>query len=338
MKTLLYPAYDQLEIAEQPEPTPKPGEVVLKVTACGICGSELEAFKNRSPRRVPPLIMGHEFCGIIEEIGPGVSGFVAGQRVVSNSLFSCGQCIRCRRGNTHLCAQRQLFGMHCPGAFAEYVSVPVKCLIGWPEHLPAEAACLAEPLANGVHVVNLTRHLSPKRVVVIGAGPIGLMCQQAFQSRLQAEVAVSDLIPERRDAAHKLGANQVINPRHEDLLDTILELTDGDGADVVVDAVGGQITKQQSLIVTRPGGIAVWIGLHENAVTINSHDITLSERQVQGSYASTQDELKTAVDLLATGKVETAGWIKRFPLVEGVEAFYRMLAAKGDDIKAVLLP
>jgi len=338
MKSLLYPEYERLEIADQPEPVPGEGQVRLKVSACGICGSELEAFKNRSPRRVPPLIMGHEFCGVIDRVGPGVTGFSLGQRVVSNALFSCGQCVRCRRGATHLCARRQIFGMQLPGAFAEYVNAPTKCLIEWPEQLPAEAACMAEPLANGVHVVNLTRHLRPQAVVVIGAGPIGLMCQQAFQAIAQVEVVVSDLIPERLAAATRLGAKRVINPRGEDFVNAVLELTEGEGADVVVDAVGGNLSKQQSLGATRPGGAAVWIGLHENTVTINSHEITLAERQVQGSYATTQDELRTAVDLLASGKVEAINWAKQFPLEEGVTAFYRMLAAKGDDIKAVLVP
>jgi L-iditol 2-dehydrogenase len=112
--------------------------------------------------------MGHEFCGVREDTGA---------KVVSNSLVPCGECLRCRRGDTHLCGRRQIFGMHRLGAFAERVNVPARCLIPWPPNLPAEAACLAEPLANGVHIFNLIRSLAPRRVLVIGAGPIGLMCQ-----------------------------------------------------------------------------------------------------------------------------------------------------------------
>ena len=107
MKTLFYPEYDQLEIADQTKPQPGSGEVLLRVEACGICGSELEAFKKRSPRRVPPLVMGHEFCGVVEEVGPGVATLAAGERVVSHSLFGCGECVRCMRGDSHLCAHRQ---------------------------------------------------------------------------------------------------------------------------------------------------------------------------------------------------------------------------------------
>src|SRR5262249_37720168 len=157
-------------------------------------GSELEAFKKQSPRRPPPLVMGHEFCGFVEEVGAGVQSLALGDRVVSHSLFGCGQCARCRRGEAHLCARRRLFGMDRAGAVAEYVTAPEKCLIAWPEPLLAESASLAEPLANGVHVVGLTRELNPSVVVVIGAGPIGLLCQQAFQCLSSADVFVADLI------------------------------------------------------------------------------------------------------------------------------------------------
>jgi L-iditol 2-dehydrogenase len=338
MKALLYPEYLHLEIADQSEPKPGVGEVLLRVAACGICGSELEAFRNKSPRRVPPLVMGHEFCGVVEQVGAGVRSLVRGERVVSHSLFGCGQCARCERGDSHLCAGRQLFGMNRAGAFAEYVSAPEKCLVAWPETLSAEAASLAEPLANGVHVVGLTRQLNPGIVVIVGAGPIGLLSQQAFQCLSPADVVVADLIQERLNVATTLGAKHVINSSQEDFLTEVLRLTGGEGADILIDAVGSGLSKKQSLAATRPGGTTVWIGLHENTVSIDSHEVTLAERRVQGSYAATLDELKIAVDLLASGQVDGTSWIKTFPLVEGVEAFRRMLSAQGDNIKGVLLP
>src|ERR1700754_1483087 len=193
MKTLLYPEYQHLEIVDQPRPRPGDGEVLLRVAACGICGSELEAFKHQSPRRVPPLIMGHEFCGVVEEIGPNAGSFARGTRVVSHSLVNCDECVRCARGDTHLCARRQIFGMNRGGAFAEYVTAPERCLVVWPESLAAEAAAVAEPLANGVHIVGLARRFTPNLVVIIGAGPIGLLCQQAFQHLTSADTIVADL-------------------------------------------------------------------------------------------------------------------------------------------------
>jgi|UniRef100_UPI00404A4224 threonine dehydrogenase-like Zn-dependent dehydrogenase len=338
MRTLHYPAFDQLEIRDIDEVAPQPDEVKLKVAACGICGSELESYKNKSPRRPPPLVMGHEFCGTIAEIGSAVKDWQVGARVVSNSLVPCGKCVRCERGDTHLCASRQIFGMHRPGAFAEYVNVPARCLIPWPENLPAEAAALAEPMANGIHVVRVSKHLPANIVLVIGAGPIGLFCQQALQVLRGAKVYVADLSPERLAVAKKLGAVRVINPREEDVTKIIMEATGWEGADLSVDAVGSGLTKRTSLDAIRPGGATVWIGLHENSMTFDSYNITLPEKQVLGTYAATIEELQQALDLMSAGKVDALSWVQRFTLADGVTAFQRMLAAKGADIKAVVCP
>lgn len=337
MKVLSYPAYDQLEIADAPLPQLAAGEVLLRVAACGVCGSELESFKTHSVRRPPPLVMGHEFCGIIEDAGDA-SDFQTGQKVVANALVPCGDCVRCQRGDTHLCAHRQLFGMHRQGAFAEYVAVPARCLIPWPEELLAAAACLAEPLGNGVHMVNLTQHLPAERILIIGAGPIGLMAQQAFAALRGSQIMVADLSAERIAVAQKLGAAHIVNSREADAVALCLEWTHGEGADIVIDAVGAVATKTQSLTALRPGGAAVWIGLHSDEMTFNSYHVTLPEKQVFGSYSATLPEMQVALQLMQEGKVETASWVESFPLERGAEAFHRMADARGTDIKAVVAP
>ena len=338
MKALLYPAFDTLQVTQQPVPELATDEVLLRVSACGICGSELETFQTRSPRRTPPLVMGHEFCGVIERVGDSVDGWSTGDRVVSNSVVPCDNCRLCSRGDTHLCENRQIFGMHRFGAFAELTNVPVRCLLPWPENLPAAAACLAEPLGNGVHITRLTAHLPAERVLVIGAGPIGLMCQQALQVLRGSRVLVSDLVDERLSAASAVGAEFVINAGQEDLAGAIQEWTGGEGVDLVVDAVGSEVTKKQSIAACRPGGAAVWIGLHGDRITFDSYDLTLQEKQVLGTYSAKNEELMEALALLADGKIEVARWVQSFPLDDGVEAFLRMAAAKGNDIKGVLLP
>lgn len=338
MRVLHYPAFDRLEIRDLDVAPLAPDEVRLRVAACGICGSELESFRNHSPRRQPPLVMGHEFCGTVVEAGADVLEWREGDRVVSHSIIHCGRCARCERGETHLCPRRHVFGMQRPGAFAEFVNVPVRCLIPWPEGLPAEAAALAEPLANGVHVAHLTRRLPVETALVIGAGPIGLFCQQALQVLRGARVIVADLSPERLALAKRLGAVQTIDPRNEDVAKVVAAATRGEGADVTVDAVGAAVTKRTSLDALRAGGMSVWIGLHENEMTLDSYAITLPEKLVSGSYAATMDELRLAVDLMATGRVDALSWVQRIALEDGVDAFHRMLVAKGTDIKAVLEP
>lgn len=338
MQALHYPDWDTLEVTAQPRPEIAADEVLLRVAACGICGSELETFASRSARRTPPLIMGHEFCGTVEAVGSEVSSWRVGDRVVSNAVVPCGACVRCQRGDANLCATRQVFGMHRMGASAEVVAVPERCLIPWPEDLPAEAACLAEPLANGIHVVELVKHRAPRTTVVIGAGPIGLMCQQAIQVMLDAEVVVSDLVPERLSVASRLGAHRTVAASAEDLAEVVHAWTAGEGADLVVDAVGAEATKRQALDVCRPGGAVVWIGLHGDAMTLDSYSVTLSEKTIYGTYAAHLHELAQALELMASGRVDVQSWVQSFPLADGVEAFKRMLATQGDDLKAVLLP
>jgi len=338
MKALYYPAFDQLEIRDEPRPEALAGEVLLRVAACGLCGSELESFKNHSPRRPPPLIMGHEFCGVVESVGPGGDRGLVGRRFVSNSVISCGRCVRCQRGDTHLCPGRQIFGMHRPGAFAEFVRVPVPVLIPWPDKLPAQAACLAEPLANGVHVVNLTRHLPVQTALIIGAGPIGLMCQQALQVMRGSRTMVCDLSAGRLEIARQLGATQVICSKTEDVVAAVRSWTDGEGVDLVVDAAGSATTKRLSLEALRPGGAAVWIGLHGNAMEFESYGVTLPEKQILGTYAAKIEELAEALQLMQAGRVDVLSWTETVPLAQAVPAFHRMLNPGDRDLKAVFVP
>lgn len=337
MKALFYPSYGELIVNEQPLPEYKDNEVLLQVSACGICGSELETFAKKSERRKPPIIMGHEFCGIILEKGAAVEGWDPGTRVVSNSVISCGDCVRCREGKTNLCPRRNIFGMERNGAFAEFVNVPARCLVETPSKLSPAEACLAEPLGNGVHMVELTRHIPLKRILVIGAGPIGLMAQQAFQALRGASVVVADLKEERLSVAKKLGADMVINSGKLSLEDEIRILTCGEGVDLVIDAVGMAITNRQALNVVGTGGVVVLIGLHENSSSLYSYDIILSEKKVMGSYAANLDDISLALQLMADQKVDVVSWVNYYSLQEGEKAFRDMMLAEGSHIKSVLL-
>ncbi len=338
MLALNYPAFDRLELIEQSVPIPAAGEVRLRVAACGLCGSELETFKTKSVRRTPPLVMGHEFCGVVDAVGEGVTGVALGGRYVSNAVVSCLTCRRCRRGDTHLCASRQVFGMHRPGAFAEMVCVPAAVLIPWPESLPAAAACLAEPLGNGVHVARLTAGFAAEQVMVIGAGPIGLMCQQAMQALRGSRTMVCDVSAGRLAVATRLGAERVVRAGQGDACAAAMAWTEGEGVDLVIDAAGSTVTKQLSLDALRPGGAAVWIGLHGDRMELSSYAVTLPEKHVLGTYAAKQDDLVEAVRLMTEGLVDVTSWVATAPLTEGVDLFQRMLNPGETDLKAVLCP
>jgi threonine dehydrogenase-like Zn-dependent dehydrogenase len=336
MRALLYRDWDDLVLSEVAEPAAGPDEVLVRVACCGICGSELESVRTRSPRRPPPRVMGHEFCGVIEAVGSHVDDWASGDAVISHALTHCGACHWCRRGDTNLCVSREVFGMHRAGAFAERVAVPASALHRWPTGLSPVAASLAEPLANGVNVMRLDPAQAKDRVAILGAGPIGLMCLQAARAMFGSSVAVADLSPERREAARQLGAAAAVDPRQSDLASVCRELWDGELPTYVVDAVGSQETKQQSLALAGRGGTIVWLGLHTDAVSVASYAITLEQKRVLGSYSGSAGDLSKSIALLASGVVSVDGWTKVFPMGDAVHGFRLMLAADGANIKGII--
>ena len=339
MKALVYPDWDQLEIREVAEPTPEPGEVVVRVAAVGICGSELEGFAARSPRRTPPLIMGHEFCGEVASVGEGVSGYHPGDRVVVNSVISCGRCEDCRDGQSHLCRDREVFGMKRPGGFAEFCVVPASTLLPLPEKVSPLQGALVEPLANAVHALSLTRQRFPETVVVIGAGTLGLLVLQVARVAGAFRLVAVDTNEKRLEMAHQLGAEPVFNPRRDDVVTEVRGFTRGRGADLVVDAVGAAETRRVAVAAARPGGEIVWLGLHDDPTQLSGFDVVLGERRITGSYAVTPRDLRTAIGLFAHGKIEIALWVRPFPLIEGARVFRELVTAPPEDyVKALLLP
>jgi len=336
MKCLCYRAFGEIVLAETPIPRLAAGEVLVKVLACGICGSELETFRAQSPRRMPPLVMGHEFCGKVVQCGEGVTGFVLGQYVVSHSLVSCDRCFYCLRNAQHLCAKRQVFGMHRQGALAEYVNVPAQCLLPVSVSVDPGAACLAEPLANGLHMVKLVRHVKPVSVAIIGAGAIGLMALQAFKALCPVEVVVADISQQRLLTANRLGAKHTIHVRTTDFVTAVHDHYP-EGVDVVIDAAGLAQTQAGALRVVRAGGAVVLVGLHENANPFWSYDLVLNEKQVIGSYAATRHELAVAIKLIETKAVDVTSWTRRVRLDEAADVFRHLVEGDDDVIKAVVM-
>jgi L-iditol 2-dehydrogenase len=334
MRALVYSDWETLQMADVPMPEPAPGEVLVRVQAAGICGSELEAVRKHSPRRPPPLILGHEFTGVIEATGEGVKEWNEGDEIVANAVIADGRCPSCRRGDTHLCLHRQLFGMHRPGAFAEYVTVPAVALIKRPAGVVPAAAALTEPLANGVHIAGLLADREPETVVVFGAGPIGLLTMQVLRHRFGCKVAVIDQSLARLVLAQKLGAEAIFEPSDHGPI----HLWAGElGIDATVDAVGAGSTKADSITFLRPGGTAVWIGLHENTSPLNAYDLILPEKRLLGSYACTQPELAEALALIADSVIDVSSWTTKYPLGESEQAFKDMLEPGPGDVKGVIV-
>jgi 2-desacetyl-2-hydroxyethyl bacteriochlorophyllide A dehydrogenase len=339
MKALFYPAWDQLDIREVAEPTPNPGEVIVKVAAVGICGSELHGFVTHAARRTPPLIMGHEFCGTVAAVADGVSGFRPGDRVAVNSVIFCGHCEECLEGQSHLCREGEVYGTKRSGAFAELCAAPASTLLPWPESVSPFQAALTEPLANAVHALSLTRLRFPETLLIFGAGTIGLFVLQVARMAGAFRLVVADVSDARLEVARQLGADIICNPRTSDVVSAVRDLTRGRGADVAVDAVGAAETRNAAVMATRPGGEIVWLGLHDDPTQVSGFAVVLGERRISGSFAVTPRDLRVALGLFAAGKIELAPWVRTFPLTEGARVFQQLVTAPPQDyIKAVLLP
>jgi len=342
LKALIYTKPYCFEYSDFPDPMVGDDEVLIRVKACGICGSDVQGFTGKTGRRIPPLIMGHE-AGIIEEMGCNVKGFEKDDRVCFDSTVYCIKCQACRKGLYNRCESRQVLGVSTPefkrhGAFAEYVAVPYWIASKIPDNMSFVHSALLEPVSIGLHAANRTPILPDDTVVVIGAGTIGLFILQACRLRGVARVVIADINEFRLDVAKKLGADIIINPLKSDLREAIFKATENKGVDVTFEAVGYAQTFQDAVSVTKTGGHLVAVGNLEKIAEFNLQELVARELTFTGSYASS-GEFCDCIDLVASGGINVEPLISDvLPLEDGPDAFERLLKAEENLLKIVLEP
>ena len=324
MKAIVWHGPGRMAIEERPEPQdPGAGELVVRPEAVGICGSEVEGYLGHMGNRTPPLVMGHEFAGVVVAAGDG-AGAWDGARVAVNPLAGCGRCRLCRAGQENLCPQRTLIGVHHDGAFADLVTAPAANVRALPDGVEARVGALVEPLANGVHAVRLGLAGDPvSRAVVLGAGTIGLMTLQAALLSGIAHVTVLEPHAQRRERALTLGAHAAFGDADE-AREAERSASDGVGADLVLDAVGAQATRATALTLLRPGGQAVYIGLAADDTTLGFHGIVRGQLGLRGSYAYTMADFEQALEWLVGGRASMGALDAVRPLEDGPDAFARL--------------
>ena len=342
MKVLLLSQYKHLEIAELPEPTPGPGEVLVRVAACGICGSDVHGYDGSSGRRIPPIVMGHEGAGRIAAVGSDVKGFAEGDRVTFDSTIYCGACGPCRGGEVNLCDNRQVMGVSCSdyrraGAFAEYIAVPSRIVYRLPDNLSFAEAAMLEAVAVAVHAVSLAQVSPNSTALVLGAGMIGLLVLQALHVAGCSRVFVADIDLSRLKLAQEVGATTVLSA-DAGLMEQVLQLTSGVGIDVAVEAVGRNETVGAAIESVRKGGTVVLVGNISPEVTLPLQRVVTRQIRLQGSCASA-GEYPQAMELLATGAIRVKPLITAIaPLDEGPQWFERLHAREPNLMKVVLTP
>ena len=326
-----------------PVPDLADDEVLIRVRACGICGSDVHGYDGSTGRRIPPLIMGHEAAGTIERPGRGVSGFAAGDRVTFDSTVYCGRCEYCQRGAVNLCDARRVLGVSCAdyrrhGAFAEYVAVPARIVYRLPDRIPFEHAAVIEALAVAVHAVALRAPAPGDRVVVFGCGMIGLLVLQVLRDRGCRNVTAVDVDADRLALATRLGADSAIDGRNPDVPAAVRALTNGRGADLALDAVGVTATVQAAVRSVRKGGTVTLIGNVSQTVELPLQEVVTRQLTLHGSCASS-GEYPTCIDLLARGAIDVAPLISATaPLEEGADWFARLHGGGGKLMKVILRP
>jgi 2-desacetyl-2-hydroxyethyl bacteriochlorophyllide A dehydrogenase len=336
MKAAVWYGGKDIRIEDVPTPKIKDDEVLVRVKAVSICGSDVHAYRGVSKRRTPPLVMGHEFSGEIVKLGKSVKGFKEGTRVVIEPILTCGICRLCRLGRNNICENMSLVGLHLSGAFSEYVSIPASKCHTLPDTVSFEEASLVEPLAVAVHAVTLASLETNEDVCILGSGAVGLMTLQVVNDIGAKKLFVIDTLEYRLDLAKKLGATRTINAKKED---PVKEVLAHGGVNTVFEAVGHQKTVQQTLSMVQKGGKVIIIGMLDATMELGMLDVTVKEIEIRGSYGYTSKDFKQALTLITKGKVEVKSLITHvLPLHDIAKGFDMLSQGSENVIKVVLKP
>ncbi|MGE0313530.1 MAG: galactitol-1-phosphate 5-dehydrogenase [Lautropia sp.] len=333
MQTLVYSAPNEVRLEDRPMPPAADGEVVLRIDAAGICGSDMHAYHGHDPRRHPGLVLGHEFAATIHSSAAG--GWSVGARVTGNPLIVCGRCDYCLQGRDNLCSDRTMVGMTRPGAFAQFMSIPARCLIALPSSLGAVQAALTEPAATALHAINLSmralaRPLPECRVLVIGGGAIGMLAALLLRHYGVDRLTVAEVNPLRRESLRSHTGCIALDPKAQAVPESAF--------DYVIDAVGSAITRKSALASVAPGGVVMHIGLQDWASEIDMRRLTLAEITLMGTYTYSQMDLRATVAALDRGAFGDLSWVETRPLDEGAAAFADLDAGRTAAAKIVLEP
>lgn len=328
----------EITIEEVPTPVPKPDELLIQVKASAICGSDTKAYEGKHPLIRPPIILGHEFSGVIVEKGSQVDGFRVGERVVVEPSFVCGQCFFCQRMEYSLCERLEQLGHQLPGSFAEYTVAKARFTYLLPNGTPFERAALTQPLAISLHAIHRAGIRKGQTVVILGMGAIGLLILQLALKK-GARVFVSDVVDFKLEKAKTLGAHGVWNGSSLEAMTEMKAQTNGLGADVVIEAAGSSVTIRQALSIVRRGGTVLLLGLTGHVKEeVYLEKVTLDELNVLGTIRYAMGDFPSAIELIHQNAIDLDSLIlRRFALSEIPEVFKENLQSPEKVLRSVMV-
>ncbi len=357
MKALVYHGNKDLRLETVPDPVPLPGEVKLRIDYCGICATDIEEYlygpvfiaadaPNPITGKKMPMITGHEITGTVAALGDvedsrnrGVSGLSPGDRVVVNGVLTCGRCFWCRCGETQQCPAMAAVGFARDGGLAEFLTWPASQVVKLPASVSSEAAALIEPSSVALHAVRRSRLQPGERVAVLGVGTVGMLAMQAAKA-LGGRVFAVDRRQMSLDLAKRLGADAVVNSENEDAGQSLRDLTDGVGPDVVIDAAGAANTPELAMKWARRGGRVVLVAIYTARPEFDFNNFVNTEVEAIGSLAYQQRDIEEVVRLISQGAIKTTPLISdRIGLDEVIDkGFARMMAPTKDVFRILVSP
>lgn len=343
MQALVLTAYNTFEIQDAPEPELGPEDVLIRVGACGICGSDIHGMDGSSGRRRPPIVMGHEAAGAVVRAGENVKKWQPGDRVTFDSTVYCGECAFCKRGQVNLCDNRRVLGVSCEeyrqhGAFAEYVAVPQRILYRLPDKVSFEQAAMVEPVSIAVHAVARAGVGPEDTVAVIGTGMIGLLVVQVLRARGCRCIVAVDLDESRLALAKRFGASETLLANAGDVAGSIRGATGGVGVDAAIEVVGASASIEVAVKSVRKGGSVTLIGNLAPTVDLPLQQVVTRELTLLGSCASS-GEYPECLELMASGAIDVDPLISAVaPLHDGADWFHRLYRRDGALMKVLLRP
>jgi len=336
---VFYGPNQKLKFEDVPVPKPKPGEILIKVAACGVCHTDLHYIDHGVPTfKKPPMILGHEASGTVSKVGEGVTNLSEGDRVLVPAVLSCGVCTNCRIGRENICEQGVMFGNNVDGAYAEFMVAPAKDVFLFPETIPLEeGSIIADAVTTPFHaVVNRGGVKAGDRVAVFGCGGVGLNLVQVANA-VGATVVAVDILDEKLEWAKQLGAAVTINAAKEEKVEKAIRKATGGGADVAFEAVGIPQVMQKAFGSLKAGGRFVVVGYSDQDIALNAGRIMFREMEIRGSLGCRPVDYPRVIRLAAEGKIKIKELVtNRFPL-EDIEKAFELLR-KGEGIRSIVIP
>jgi len=337
MRAAVYYGNHKLEVKDVPEPTPGDGQVKIKVSRNGICGTDLHEYYDGpifiSPSdphpltgKAMPVIIGHEFSGVVTDVGAGVTRISEGDRVTIEPIYRCGECRPCRTGHYNLCNSVGFHGLMADGGMAEYTVVPENQIHRLPDTVSLEMGALVEPMSVAYHAAALAEVNDQSRALIFGAGPIGIGLWFALRGMGLTEIDVVEPSPTRRSSIEALGA-RTLDPTTQNVTEIVMEQTGGNGVDAAFDAAGVAPAVESALASLGERRPLISVAIYEKPLPTPLINLVLRERRIQGTICYTAADYQAVIDLMAQGHYDTTGWVDTIPLSNVVADGYEELHA-----------